>query len=321
MAAAPANTAGQDMMDDLKKYMKEQLSDLKNDVKTDINLAVNKIASQVSNNTENIAQLQRDMDSKIERAVAVSVSRELKKQGPRGQNLLSTNNDAYWRSRRSVRCWPIKGPNSDLWGLTGDFLIQVLGIAPSDLPQECVESVRRVSTPRTNRPQKIRNEVIVTFREVATRDMVFSFAPNLANFRQSTEPPGIRLDYPDQLRGPFSTLEKYGALLKSELGPAFKRSIKYDDAVMSLRIDVLFPGDERWTQIPLEIAAEELEKRKKNESAATRQRLSSISSSQNQTLTRLPEPVQGSSRDVVFQTSSSLSRHTAQPPARWGERV
>lgn len=146
--------------------------------------------------------------------------------------------------------------------------------------------------------------------------MVFSYAPNLANHRQQKEPPGIRMDFTDHLRGAFATLEKYGITMKSELGGEFKRSIKYDDSEMNLRIDVLFPGDTNWTRVSLEIAQEEVERRKRNENAATRERVLSVSKPS----TSEQEP---STHTVVAPTqltqSSTLVRHSRpEQPRRWG---
>ena len=325
MQNSSANVPPPDPLEGLKKYMKDQLSVLRTDMNSDIKSAVSEIANQVSSNTNNIAKLRDEIDNKIEKAVAESVSKEIKRHGTSysGDNTPDENDGAYWRSRRSVRCWPIKGNDSDLWGLAGDFFTQILGIPPSSLPQECVESVRRISIPRSNRPQKIKNEVLVTFREVATRDMVFSYATNLANYRQSSDPPGIRLDYPDHLRRTFSTLEWYGILLKSELGGTFKRSIKFEDSTKSMRIDVLFPGDERWTQIPLEIASEEVEKRKRSETAATRVRLGSISNNvaSRPTTPAITNPGPSTTTEVDLPMSATLLRNKQQPPPRWGNRV
>lgn len=307
-------------MDGLKSFFKDQIDLLKNDMRSDMKGAVEKITNQVTRNTENIEKIRVEVDTKIERTVAAAVTRELRKHnigshGVSERGNSATDND-YWRARRSVRCWPIVGPDNDLWGLTGDFFSNIMGIPGDNLPQNSVQSVRRVSRPRSNRPQKIQNEVLVIFKEVSTRDMVFSYAPNLARYRQSKSPPGIRIEFPDHLRGAFSTLEKYGLQLRTELGESFKRSIKFDDSSMSLRIDAKFPGEERWEQIPLEIAAEEVEKRKRQDTAATRERINSVSgpSGACPRRTRSPPPA----ANGLPQSSRLHQYRNENPPARWG---
>lgn len=152
--------------------------------------------------------------------------------------------------------------------------------------------------------------------------MVFSYAPNLASFRQAQNPSGIRMDFHDHLRGAFSTLEKYGAQLRSELGEAFKRSIKFDDSTMSLRIDVRLPGEERWTHVPLEIAVEEVDKRKGKETAATRERLTSASNPSGDVME--VECLAGSSSapgPSTLPISNTLQQFgTERPRSRWGEK-
>ena len=315
-----------------KEYMSGQLSDLKSDFKRDMNDAVKKVADQVNTNTENISMIRKDLNENLSRNVATAVDKEMRKYGlQRGKQPCGTNteNDNYWRCRRSIRCWPVQGPDAELWGLTGDFMIKILGIPPNCLPQDTVESIRRISTPRARRPGKIHNEVLITFKEVATRDMVYSYAPNLAKYRQEKSPPGVRIDFPDHLRGIFSTLEKYGATMRSELGPGLKRSIKFDDTEMSLRIDVCFPGDDDWTKVSYELAREEVEKRKKTESEATRNRLGSLS--ENSSCGSWKETSASSQRtnamihalsDTPLPESSTLSKSSTsdRPPPRWGQR-
>ena len=323
---------------EIKAYMQGEFGRLNNDIKSgqveikaDIRTAINKVTEQVSDNTRSIAALRGEIDAKV----AETVSREINKLAPpAGARCTSLQQDppnleaenSYWRCRRSVRCWPVGGPVGELWGNTCDFFTNVLGIPTSCLPESSVETIRKISNPRSNRPSKITDEVLVVFRDVATRDMVFSYAPNLANYRTRSNPPGIRLDFPDFLRGTFSTLERYGILMKSELGGNFRRSIKFDDSAMSLRIDVCFPGDKKWTRIPLEIAAEEVDKKRKLENVATRKRLGSISTAppraDNNNSISLPGP-SGAGRPVPpavqLEESRALALHSRSgPPARWG---
>ena len=179
----------QDGVSDLKTYLKEQLDQLKTEMKRDVNGAVDRISAQVQTNTQNIAKIQCGVDAKIESAVSASVSREIKKYLPQGNGTLAPRTcpdpgreAEYWKARRSIRCWPVNATPNDLWGKTGDFFTLTLGIPVSCLPQSSVESIRRISSKRSTRPARIQNEVLVTFKDVAVRDMVMSYAPNLARF-------------------------------------------------------------------------------------------------------------------------------------------
>ena len=231
----------------------------------------------------------------------------------------STDNDDYWRCRRSIRCWPIRGPGSDLWGLTGDFFNNILAIPQSSLHQSSVESIRRLSTRKNNsRATRINNEVLVTFVDVATRDTVFSYASNLARFRSDPDPPGIRLEYPSFLTGAFRTLERYGLLMKAKFGPQLKRSIKFDDSSMSLLIDVLIPGDSTWTKVSLELARDAVEKEKAIETNRTRNRLDSLPGREQDQ----PSPVTPIASTSGLRESTTLREFNGpeRPAARWGNK-
>lgn len=319
------------LLSSFKDYMGGQLAELKTGFRQDIKEAVTQIADQVKSNTNSIAQLRDEMNSRLTDNVAAAVSAEMKKYGVGGgvRAVGKGDESAYWRSRRSIRCWPITGPDRDLWGLTGDFLIKTLGVPSESIPQEEVETIRRISTPRNRRPGKIQNEVLVIFKSVSTRDLVYSYAPNLANYRQAASPPGVRIDFPDHLRGVFSTLEKYGATLRTELGSNFKRSIKFEDAQMSLRIDVCFPGDTEWTKISLDIAREEMDKRKQLETRATRERVGSISgpstadswdrgSSSSERTTAM---VRALPNNVLPESATLVERAANREAQRWGPRI
>ena len=328
-------------------YMDKQFSSLKSELSTlkeEVGTSVKEVSAQVATNTANIKNIQEGIGTQIEEKVAAAVSKEMAKitdtsvkiqsSGPstgRVNRCDSKDNGAYWRSRRSVRCWPINGPDCDLWGLTGDFFTKILRIPPSNLPQESVETIRRLGTRRSNRPNKIQNEVLVVFRDVATRDMVMSYAANLAAYKHQESPPGVRLDYPDHLRGVFSTLESYGHQLRQKLGPKLKRSIKYDDTSMSMYIDICFPDETKWSRISLNIAEEEVAKEKAKEADIVRQRLDSLSgvgtselavipapkSPINPRQSRPPSPTAGPSNRLPM--SSTLQQfHNSSAPKRWG---
>lgn len=327
--AEKTNDASDDLFRKLSTYMDRKLDKMSEDmttIRSEVG-SVTRIVAQVNTNSENISALKQDVNNmtrRMEETVSAAVAREMRNINTNhlaGPDRMNKNEENYWKCRRSVRCWPIRAPEDDLWGATGDFFVQTLGIPGDVLHQESVEYIRKLSAPRSTRTARIQNEVLVVFKDVHTRDLVFSYAPNLAKYRNSPNPPGIRLDYPDHLRGAFQTLEKYGVLMKSELGGEMKRSIKFDDQTESMRIDVCFPGDATWTRIPLDIAREEVRKRSQNEVQATRTRLDSLNSNESTTQRALSVASNAGSnggQNTALSRSSTLEKFAGnKPPSRW----
>lgn len=287
---------GNDFLQEIKAYLDRQFASLKEEIRSDVSGVTNsvgRLTDQVEKNKNSIEDLNKRMEARITAAVSKEMTEVRKEMGRIGalqtvQNQApstSKNKDdgnhrrgdqSYWRARRSMRLWPITG--KDVWGGVGDFFHDTLLIPGSDLDQEGIEDVRRVCTGR-KKSSKIRDEVLVTFKDVQTRDMVYSYAPNLANYRDDPTPPGIRLEIPEQLSGVFKVLERYGANLRQRSGPNLKRSIKFDDVSMSMQLDVLFPGDKTWTRIPYHVALEEDQRTQAELGKSARERLSSLSSS------------------------------------------
>ena len=152
----------------------------------------------------------------------------------------------------------------DLWSATGDFFFDVLKIPKEHLEENMVENIRRIP------PQG----VVVYFRDVTTRDMIQSYAPNLADAGGRA---GLRLEVPCHLTGQFKCLERCGQLLKSKEGSNFKWHINYDDINLSLCLSVKGAGDESWVRVGVEEAKKEL--RMAERPAGFRARLTSSTTS------------------------------------------
>ena len=86
----------------------------------------------------------------------------------------TSKDDRYWRARRSLRLWPIKG--QDLRVAVGDFMTNLLGLDPDFLQDLASYEIRPVRSTRS----KVPNEVVVIFPDVDTRDSVRRSASNLA---------------------------------------------------------------------------------------------------------------------------------------------
>lgn len=222
----------------------------------------------------------------------------------------------YWWSRRAVRIWPVVGTtNKELWTTTGEFFFKTLEVPESYLSEDSVESVRQIFPAKTRTKGRITDEVRMLFKDVKTRDMVYSYAINLANKRDRA---GMRLEVPGHLLGQFKTLERYGRQLKQEHGQNIKWHIKYDDPELSMFLNVKL-GDEGWNKITFDTAREETRRLDTGASITFRERLTS---SQSGTSTGDDEEVMEVSPSLPI--SSTLEKYKKNPPAsstpRWGQR-
>ena len=162
----------------------------------------------------------------------------------------------YWRSRRSSRFFPVEGvKDRELRASLSDFFENKLRIPAGDISCKDVEQVRRV---RMRRGKDSQLEVIVLFVDIEARDLVASYAQNLAQFIDQAGKPtaGVRFDVPDHLSGVHRTLLQYGHAMwiKYNKDPAFKRNIRFDDVEMSFCLDIKFPGKEKWVTASYERA-------------------------------------------------------------------
>ena len=134
--------------------------------------------------------------------------------------------------------------------------------------EEQIAEVRRVRSAG----KLIKNEVLVVFIDLESRDTVTSYARNLASQKDAQGNPtaGLRLDIPSQLMGIFKLLEAHGRKLRARYGPDFKRHVRFDDSERSLFLNVKLPGEESWSHVSPSLARS-IEK-EDEQSAATRGR-------------------------------------------------
>ena len=165
----------------------------------------------------------------------------------------------YQRARRSLMLYPIQGANiNEIMASFQIFLWDQLQIPEGEIQREQVEMVRRFSGTRNSRA---RYEVIALFTDNETRDFVLSHARNLAGKNDI----GVRIDVPPHLLGVKRTFDEYGYLLKTEIGPEFKRNIRYEDGSETLIMDTYYPDIKKWERVTYEQAVEGLEYMKKNQ--------------------------------------------------------
>ena len=143
----------------------------------------------------------------------------------------------YLQCSRSVRMWPVEGSGAGLKLAASEFMKTYLEMEVSDIDSTVIDSISRAQQlPRS----KVKNEVIVIFARVEHRDLVYAHARNLANHQGKA---GIRLEIPQHLRPEFKLLEAHGNMIRTTIGPAVKRSIRYSDSDCSLILNLRLSPD------------------------------------------------------------------------------
>ena len=165
---------------------------------------------------------------------------------------LPVRDPEYDAARRSLRLWPICGSSvAEMSRGVIDFVtqkLQVPDVGRDDL--ESVQSAKIRSGPR------VKDEVLVKFREVEVRDKVLGAAAKLAPFMDDNgmATAGMRLEVPSRLQQDFRVLYKYGQSLRARHGIGTRRHIKFDDPTRSLFLNVKLPGDVSWSKVSTVLA-------------------------------------------------------------------
>ena len=116
----------------------------------------------------------------------------------------------YWRARRSLRLWPIKGEGDELRIDFQKFLSNRLRLGEDVLADTGNCSIRRILASKINK--EITNEVTVEFPTVDLRDVVRGATYNLAG----QEGAGIRLEIAHHLMANFKALNSASYRLKTK---------------------------------------------------------------------------------------------------------
>ena len=152
---------------------------------------------------------------------------------------------AATESRRSMRVWPIKGNNQDeLDANFRDFAVETLQIPTIVIRSTSIADVIRVRSSPNN---AVYMGVLVTFGEITDRDLFFSKARNLSEYRAPTAV--IRLDIPPFLLGTFKMLNNHGYEIRKANGNDTRRYIKYNEESLSLFLEVKLPNQTKWIKI------------------------------------------------------------------------
>ena len=159
---------------------------------------------------------------------------------------------SFYKARRSIQLWPIEGLNTEqVWISTGDFLHDILEISESDMNHHMIENISRIENKRRPGISLVNQEVVVTFKNAAARDTVLRASSKLTKMKDEAGKPtaGVRLHIPNNLRGVFTLLERYGHFMRQRHGKGTKTHIKFDESELSLFTSVKLPGEEEWARI------------------------------------------------------------------------
>ena len=123
-------------------------------------------------------------------------------------------------------------------------------------------------------------EIIALFWCSSVRDHVKSYGRYLARHVNKLAQPiaGLQIEVPEHLGGIFADLTSHGYLLRQSHGAGLRCSIKFDEAEVSLVMDVQLPNSSDWPHVDGDLAHEEKRRRDAERRDTVRDRLSSTDS-------------------------------------------
>ena len=241
-------------MGGMESRLGEKITTVEKTVKTnvqniaDLTSTVSATAKELSALKARVESSEEDLDRRVAHAVRGFLERENTEQsflqistdqsvsaGCRARNPQQLA--SYEKCRRSLRLWPIRGPNleEDVHKFLTDLLQFSTDFVANDLGRVRVE---RIVEPRS----KIKYEALVEFGSAAIRDSVKG-----SGYRLEGKQAGIRIEVPNYLKSDFHVLQSISYKMKIA-HPGMKRSIKYDDDTNGMFLDVQIPGLE-WRRI------------------------------------------------------------------------
>ena len=159
----------------------------------------------------------------------------------------SKRSEAYSEHRRSLRLWPVPGP--DLKAGLARYLKDKLKFTDEEFKKVGNVSIKKHRDPSSKNP----DEVVVLFESKKARDAIKAAGRNLATAAGTA---GMRLHIPGHLQTNFNLLQNLGYHLKQS-DEGIRRSIKFDDESEDLVMDVLVDGS--WSRITPEEARKTVE--------------------------------------------------------------
>ena len=192
---------------------------------------------------EKIAACGEAMERKVESSVAMAMATAkleyaapVVEQDEEEKQPSERNISEYELCRRSLRVWPIKGP--DYKKSMHHFLTKFLG-----LNQEQIRDLGTIAIEKNDKKNSnIEDEVVAVFTTKHLRDSVKTKGSNLADHKDA----GMRIEVPGYLMGTFNLLQSVGFHLKKK-DAGVRRSVKFDDEKFSLFLEAKIGGE--WRRI------------------------------------------------------------------------
>ena len=198
-----------------------------------------------------------NFDSRLEERVDELVASRMNEMGQRPgasvndsgtttfTELPSARDRRYWKARRSLRMWPIKGDGAEMKTEVLKFLAIKLRLGEDVIADaENSHIVRVPAGSNNNNKSTIKHEAVVEFPTVDLRDLVRRSAFNLAGDRTA----GIRLDVPHHLMKNFKALEAASYKLKQKY-KGMRRNIKFDDELCDLVLEFRLHDSAPWKRL------------------------------------------------------------------------
>ena len=214
-----------------------------------IGVNVSSIRKGVEENTERLDELTRRQDEE-KRDFVRNVERVIDKRMAyhrtvRSGVFTSTPDEAdkerqFLLARRTMLLWPVELVETGT--AVRSFIENVLEVPGQVTKALNIVQIEKVEQTRRSRVQNEIKEVFASSRE---RDLVQSYAANLAKHEGKA---GIRMEVPEHMRGLFKLFEAHGANLRRKF-PGLRRSIKFEDTTQSLCMDVRMPNKQKWHRI------------------------------------------------------------------------
>ena len=236
------NTSGQggDGGEGVDPALLKFLTTMKQDLMESTREAVGRIETKLERHESSIAALERRVDEG-EKNLAARISSEVAKQctkaGPTiPQGTPTKREAAYHFCRRSLKLWPIEGPQIE--DAVRNFLKVKLKL--SDARIRAIGTIEASELP--GRLAKERREILATFETREDRDSIKACGINLAGQREV----GMSIHVPGHLMDNLIALNGVGYSIKQKNSDV-KRSVKFDDQKQDLYLDICIGG--RWRRI------------------------------------------------------------------------
>ena len=125
----------------------------------------------------------------------------------------------------------------------------------SELSIKDITEAKRV---KVGRARDRREEILVRFVDVETRDRIATYARNLGDYVENGKPTAtFRHDIPVHLSEHHRTLMQYGHALRNRYGKELRRNVRFDDVGKKFCIDILIPGNDKWETVSYERALQD----------------------------------------------------------------